>query len=195
MPAVGAALPTYCERLAEMAAAEQADGWLVACEEAGRFLVPCRELVTALCDLMGSLPQGLLEVCAGNGELADQLAAEGFSVIATDSAPPANSAVERIASGGALRRYRPQIVLGSFVPVDAGVDEAVLAFPSVKHYVVLGARLEGTFGSRALWRTPGWKTERLENVARWMLTRHDVWLGLPEQPLLRHGEAWLLSRQ
>ncbi|NLX97211.1 MAG: hypothetical protein GXY83_13640 [Rhodopirellula sp.] len=192
----GNTLPTFDERLAELAAAERADGWLVACEEAGRFLVPCKELIAALRDVSRSLQaERILEICSGSGELAASLAATGLAVVATDSAPVSNSAVERIEAGEALRRYQPSVVLGSFVPVDAGVDEAVLAFPSVKHYVLLGARLGGMFGSPALWRTPGWTAAPLENVTRRMLTRHDVWLGRPEQPLLRHGEAWLVSRQ
>ncbi|NUQ63793.1 MAG: hypothetical protein HUU20_15055 [Pirellulales bacterium] len=189
------ALPTYRERLAELAAAELSGGWLAACEEAGRFLAPCRELVTALADVLHSLSaEPLLEVCAGDGELAREFTVQGLRVVATDASRSPAVAVQRLTAGEALRRYRPSVVLGSFVPFDAGVDEAVLAFPSVAHYVVLGARLCGLLGSRALWQTPGWKADPIESVNRWMLTRHDVWLGLPDQPILRHGEAWLVKR-
>lgn len=192
---VPALVPTFNERLAEVAAVEQADGWLIACEDSVRFLVPCRELVVALAQVLKRLTPGpVLEVCAGNGELAAALTAEDLQMFATDR-EPCGDCVEQATADEALRRYQPQVVLGSFVPVDSRVDEAVLSFPSVQHYVVLGARLGGMFGSQALWQSSGWQAEPLEEVARWMLTRHDVWLGLPTKPVLRHGEAWLLSRR
>ncbi len=222
-------IPSFDERLAEIAAAEQAEGWLVACEDSERYLVPCRELVAVLAQVLERLaagggqrgresfsvssidspkgvavrptrkktpdpfPRPVLEVCAGNGKLAEALATENVKVIATDY-EPSGGGVQRATAEQALRRYSPAVVIGSFVPVDSGVDEAVMAFPSVQHYMVLGARLGGEFGSRALRQACGWRTEPLENVTRWMITRHDVWLGLAERPILRHGEAWLLSR-
>ena len=192
--AVSTAMPSFDERLAEIAAAEQADGWLIACEARGQFLVPCREQVTALAQVLKRLVPGpVLEICAGDGELARALATENLRVVATDR-DPREACVERATAEEALRRYRPRVVLGSFVPVDSRVDETVLSFPSVQHYVVLGARVGGIFGSQALWRSSGWQAEPLDEAAPWMLTRHDVWLGLPNKPVLRHGEAWHVKR-
>ena len=96
-------------------------------------------------------------------------------------------------SAQALRQYQPATVLGCFVPFDSDVDRAVLASPCVQSYLVLGARLNGQLGSRELWETPGWSAIRLPRVARWMITRHDVWLGA-ERGVLQHGEAWLFRR-
>jgi len=167
----------------------------VACERAGLYLAPCRELVAALAALLGRLARGgvVLEVCAGRGELAAALTEAGQGVLATDADPPAGSSVLRMTAGEALRRCRPRVVLGAFVPVDAGVDEAVLSCPSVEHYVLLNARIGGAFGSPALWRRPGWRAEPVAQIARWMITRHDVWLASPATRILTHGEAWLLS--
>ena len=192
---VTAALPTFESQLQEIAAAEQTDGWLDACEHTGRFLLVNRDFVASLAEWLRRLDESpILEVCAGSGELAEALAATGVPLLATDADPPADAAVERASAAESLERRRPAVVLGSFVPVDAAVDEAVLACPFVRHYVVLGARIGGLLGSAALWRAPGWTYQPLPHVARWMLTRHDVWTGLPEQPILQHAEAWCFSR-
>ena len=189
-------LPTFESRLDEIALAEWKDGWLCACEEDSRFLVISEELAESLAAALRSLflqDDEILEVCAGNGELAESLNAAGVPVVATDVSPPVGTSVRAASANNALETYRPGVVLGSFVPVDAGVDELVLSFPSVEHYLVLGARIGGLFGSAALWETPSWTAKPLQEVARWMLTRHDVWMGAPET-IIQHGEAWLFSR-
>lgn len=188
-------LPTFDQGVDSTAAAERGDGWLAECEAADRFLVPTCELIEALARFLRPLGGPVLEVAAGRGELAEALRDAGVEVLATDADSSPGSPVERRSASDALRHYRPRVVLGSFVPIDAGVDEAVLACPTVEHYVVLGARIGGLFGSPALWRNGGWTAAPAEDVARWMLTRHDVWLGRPGQPLLQHGEAWHLVRR
>jgi len=188
-------LPTFESWLDKIAAAEQGRGWLSVCEGADRFLLPNRQLIASLAELLRPLDRGLvLEVCAGRGELAEALASAGISVLATDAGAPSGSAALRASAQQALERYRPAAVLGCFVPVDARVDETIMTFPSVRHYVVLGARIGGLFGSEALWQNSCWKAEPLKQVSRWMLTRHDVWIGSPKQMILQHGEAWHFRR-
>ena len=188
-------LPTFESRLEDIAAAEQGEGWLSACEDSGRYLVPCRQLVASLAEVLGRLDADLvLEVCAGSGELAGQLREKGVPVAATDADPPAGSQTLGASAKEALRRHQPAVVLGSFVPIDAGVDELVMRCPSVRHYIVLGARIGGIFGSSALWCDAGWTAQPLEQVARWMLTRHDVRTGPSPREILRHGEAWHFRR-
>ncbi len=238
------ALPSFARWRERLIAAEQGAGWLDECDDAGRFLAVSSELVDALSGtlrgLAGDAP--VLEVCAGSGELARSLAFAGVRMQATDVEPvglgrrpgsdvghltngqvPSGGrdlSVLRMSAQAALRRFRPSVVLGSFVPFDAGVDEVILSCPSVRHYVVLNARIGGSLGSPALWQTSGWQAEPLEAVQPWMLTRHDTWLGphqpgcsdyqprggtdlpagQPQQPgwshtdLLRHGEAWHFTR-
>lgn len=196
-----------------MIAAEQDAGWLAECDDAGRFLAVSRQLVDALADKLRQLAGDgpVLEICAGSGELARALTATGVRVQATDSqvgfgrrtgpehSTDTASHVLPMSAEAALHHFRPKVVLGVFVPFDAGVDEAVLACPSVQHYVVLNARIGGLLGSSALWQRPGWRAEPLDAVGRWMLTRHDVWMGPVGQPdcsepnILQHGEAWHFS--
>ncbi len=60
MPALQTVLPTYESLLDEIGAAERGEGWLGACEQAGRFLVPCGELIGSLADWLGSFDDGPL---------------------------------------------------------------------------------------------------------------------------------------
>jgi len=190
------ALPTFASWLDQLADAKKRDGWLSACQDAGRFLLPCRQLITAPAKVLKSLKaEPVLKVCAGRGELAQALDAVGIPIVATDAKAPAGSIVLRVSTEKALKRYRPAVVLGSSVPLGSRVDEAVLGFPSVQHYIMLGARIGGVLGSEALWQNAAWVAEPLDRVSRWMLTRHDVWMGLPGRVVLQHGEAWHFRRK
>jgi hypothetical protein len=193
---VASSLPGFDFWLDQVVASEQGDGWLLACEGAGRFLAPCRELVQSLAALLRCLTNGrpILEVCSGGGELAAALRAAGVPILATDASPAEGTDVERIAAQEALQKYRPGVVLGAFVPSDAGVEPSILNCPSVEHYVVLGARINGAFGASALWQDARWQGSPLGEMTDWMITRHDVWLGRDRLPLLRHGEAWHFQR-
>ncbi len=192
-------LPSFAWWRAQVIAAEASSGWLAECDDAGRFLAVNRELVEALAVVLRQFAQDgpVLEVCAGSGALARPLAALGVHVQATDAEPPAGSDVLRMSGQTALRHFQPAVVLGVFVPHDAGVDEAVLACPSVRHYVMVNARIGGALGSPSLWAAPGWKSEPLDDVRRWVLTRHDVWLGHAGKKngdILQHGEVWHFER-
>jgi hypothetical protein len=195
LAAAPASLPTFETQLERLADTERSDGWLVSCDEAGCYLAINQEMVAAVASfLRGLRDKGpRLEVCAGNGELAWALCRRGVNLTATDVQPTGPS-VLRASAHAALRRYRPTVVLGSFVPVDARVDEQVLACPSVRNYLVLNACIGDECGSAALWRTVGWSGRRVPQISRWMLTRHDVWTGPERQSVIRHGEAWCFSR-
>lgn len=195
-PDVPAKLASRADVLGALAAAERAEGWLAECMDAGRYLALSAPFVDALAEALRCLGTSpVLEVCAGDGSLAAALGSRGTTIAATDVRPPAQTKarVEPLATDEALRCYRPRVVLGSFVPVDSLVDQQVLDAPDVRHYVLLNARLGGELGARCLWTHPGWRRMPLEQVTRWMICRHDVWLGLARR-LLTHGEAWLFSR-
>ena len=192
-------LPCFARWRERLIAAERSTGWFDECDDAGRFLAVNREMVDALAPALrrfaGSGP--VLEVCAGAGELARPLAALGVRLQATDAEPPDGSEVLRMSAEAALRHFQPDVVLGVFVPHDAGVDEMVLACPSVQHYVIVNARIGGSLGSPSLWSAPGWKSEPLEDIRRWVITRHDVWLGHAGEnngDILQHGEVWHFVR-
>jgi hypothetical protein len=194
LPAPGC-LPTFAQVLDDLAAAERRDGWLIECEQRDCYLALNRQLIEALAAAFRSLGSApVLEVCAGDGRLAGALIAAGIPVIATDAAPRGERGVEPLSAIAALSRHRPAVVLGAFVPLDAGIDAAVLETASVQHYLVLNARLGGALGATTAWGRSGWHAQRQDEITRWMITRHDVWLDDPAHPLIQHGEAWLLSR-
>ena len=189
-------LPSHAQVLSELVQAEKAEGWMARCEQAGRYLVLNTAFVAALARVLKSLGEApVLEVCAGSGSLAQALRECGIEVVATDADPPTGfrAQVQPWTAEEALRRHPSRVVLGSFVPVDAGVDRRVLDDFRVRHYLVLNACLDGVFGPRCIWTHAGWTRTPLDEVTRWMVTRHDVWLS-DDLPLLSHGEAWLLSR-
>ena len=186
--------PTHDQVLAELAAAERGEGWLAACEQAGRHLVVTRELADALARFVSALGPGpVVEVCAGRGELAAALQERGMDVATSDANPPAGSQTLRLDAAAALATFQPRTVIGGFVPADGNVDEAVLAAPSVQQYLVISARQNGQVGSPRLWSARGWRPVPLPDVTRLLVTRHDVWLG-DGRGVLRRGEAWLLQR-
>ena len=183
-------LPEHDEVVARVGAVEQEEGWLAACEHHGDYLVLTRPLVESLAQFLKQLGNGrVLEVGGGSGVLAEALDACGVKMIATDPGAAVGSMVQRMDGRTALRRFQPRVVLGSFVPFDSKVDEAVLGCSSVTHYLVLNARLGGAMGSEFMWRSRGWTATPLQEISRWMITRHDVWMG-KGRSLLRHGEAW-----
>lgn len=185
---------TYDEARGWVAAAEQGAGWLAACEEQDVYLLLTERMLDALASHLDDIREGsVLEICAGSGGLARALSARSVEVIPTD-ARTSHDSVEALCAADALSRYRPGTVLGSFVPCDSGVDERVLDCPAVNHYIILNARIGGRLGSPRIWSHPDWTAERLSAVEKWMICRHDVWLG-PGQELRRHGEAWHLRRQ
>lgn len=189
-------LPSYEDVLAEFTAVEQQDGWLARCADRRQYVARNREFVLELAGSLRACGSGpVLEVCAGDGRLAECLRQSGVDVIATDAAPPARRAgsVARLTAAEALAAYRPRVVLGGFVPAGAGVDDLVFGAPSVVEYVVLNARIWGEFGSASLWTGARWTALPLDQVSRWMISRHDVWLGDDVAPLHR-GEAWRFSR-
>lgn len=185
---------SYEEVLTELVEAEHAEGWLTRCVERGVFLAVNDGLIAALHGVLSSMEAGrVVEVCAGDGTLAAALRNVGSAVIATDACPPpgAGEAVQTLAADEALRRLRPRVVIGSFVPADSGVNEQVLGDSGVGHYLLLTARLPGDGGVAG--SPSGWKAEHLDHVARWMITRHDFHID-SSRPIVAHGEAWLLKR-
>jgi len=189
-------LPSYDDVLAEFVATEKGEGWLARCAERHHYLALNYQFVRALAASLRALGPGpVLEVCSGDGALAASLRRSGIDLIATDAAPAAQSTgpVEHLTAAEALATYRPRIVLGGFVPIDARVDDLVLGAPFVAEYVTLNARLWGEFGTTVLWTRTGWTSIPLKEVSSWMISRHDVWLG-DDVPPLRRGEAWRFSR-
>jgi len=181
----------FREAVALLRAAEKgiggADSWLEWCEQRTVFFLPTIEFAQALAPVVGGIIRPLtatapvLEVCAGEGLLAEALRAEGLQIVATDADPSPlarKRGVERASAAEALETLEPVLVRGCWVPADSGVDSAVMASPTVKHYLVINHSVNGIVGSEALWTTPGWTSERLRSAERYALCKFD-YLGGP----------------
>ncbi len=194
-------LPRFADVLDCVLKAEQSEGWLSVCEQRGVFVALNLEFVQELAVFLRRYTSGpVVEVCAGNGELARALTEAGVEVVPTDVRPTEAAQhgpgprVLAMDAATALARFRPKTVLAVFVPVDSEVDRQVLSFPSVCHYVVLGARLAGQFGSQWLWRSEGWSAEPVPSLSRFLVTRHDTVAGL-SGAVLQKGEVWWFRRR
>ena len=187
-------IPSYEFVIDSMAKAENGDGWLSQCIDQGKYIVLNRQFLRALADFLHDIEyQKFVEICAGEGRLAAALISYGHEVTATDKKVK-NSIVTNISAEDTLKKLKPDTVIGCFVPFDAGIDELVLADENVKNYIVLNAQLGGQFGSAWLWNNNDFHSEKISQVTKWMICRHDVWMG-SDQRILTHGQAWHFKRK
>ncbi|HET8628431.1 MAG TPA: hypothetical protein VFL91_13490 [Thermomicrobiales bacterium] len=143
-----------------------------------------REFVDALAAFLGGLAAGpLLEVGAGRGELSRWLRGRGVPIVATDDGSwldgrldwPRGLADDVLLFGyeAALARYRPAVVVCSWMPLGEDWTPAFRACPSVRHYLLIGEGPGGCTGTPASFAAPPpWRGESLRDLARHGLTRN-----------------------
>jgi hypothetical protein len=113
----------------------------------------------------------ILEICAGNGKLSYQLRKRGVPIMATDDYSWGISngcIVEKCTHKDALTRYKPEIVIASWIPRGASIGFDVLASPSVKYFIDIGDELSEETGlpySRYN-QLHNWRKEYLESVQK-----------------------------
>lgn len=195
-------LPAFRETVEWLRACEgggACGSWLEFCQRQGLFHVFTREYVRILAaHLSRPAHRRIVEVGSGSGRLAGAMRAEGLDVLATDPGgwegvePP--SWVERANTAAALARHRPDLVIGSWLPVDAPTHRRILADRSVRWYCVIDHEQNGIVGAEALADAPGWTATRLADADRWALTRWDTLTAVPHGTLIQHGVTLLFSR-
>ncbi len=143
-----------------------------------------REFVEALAArLRASSGAPVLEVGAGRGDLARALRGCGVPVVATDEGSWLDGrlrwprgvpeGVERLDYRAALARYRPGIVLCSWMPQGEDWTPAFRACPGVREYVLIGEEPGGSTGTRASFEAPPpWRRASLDGIARHGFTRN-----------------------
>jgi hypothetical protein len=183
----GEQLPDEAQVRTVLAACGRGAAWLLP-QEWGRlafvhqFLT--REFVDALADHLHSLNAApVLEVGAGQGDLARHLRSRGVPIVATDDGSwldgrygwpqglPAD--VVRLAYTDALRQYQPATVLCCWMPFGEDWTPAFRACPSVRAYVLVGEALGGSTGTRQAYSAPEpWRRESLDAIAALGITRN-----------------------
>ena len=186
-------LPAYEEALVSLAREERGEGWLAYCEARGIYQFPTREWTDALADAIREMgPELPLELGAGCGTLGRMLRTRGISLRMTD--PKGGEDIEALGAAAALARYRPDFVLSSWLPFDAGAEEEVLRAPGVGAYLAIVQTGEGFTGGAALRGAPGWEITPLPAVDRWSISRMDFLSEVDRGEHIRRGRAYLLQR-
>jgi DNA-directed RNA polymerase subunit RPC12/RpoP len=121
-----------------------------------------------------------LEVAAGDGMLSFWLRKYGVNIKATDSGKmydkiKRRAEVEIIDAVSAIRKYKPRMVVASWLPWDEPID--IQIFDEKVPYIVLigeeyGACGSERFWSENYWEKAGYKVE-YSKCSRWSLCRTD----------------------
>ena len=162
----------------EMEQAERGDGWAWWCAQHGIFVVPCRELIDAVAEILSPLPDPQIEIASGKGHLA-----EALDIQATDPAPGAAHVLQMDARS-AIDSFHPRTVLCCFPPVDAGIEHAI-AQSQVDHFLYIGPEPP---------RFPDWQRQPLPDVDTALLTRLDHLVDYTRATHRRGASAILFTR-
>jgi hypothetical protein len=118
----------------------------------GIYCFYSRPLVKALVRLVDG--RRCVEIAAGDGTLARFLTEAGAEVTATDDYSWRErvgyddlAEVEKLDAAGALREYRPQVVICSWPPPGNSFEAHVFTTPSVELYVLITSRHEFAAGN------------------------------------------------
>ena len=143
-----------------------------------------REFVSALAThILATGLAPVLEVGSGQGELARWLRRHGVPVIATDDGSWLDGrlswprgvpeGVEPLSYSAALARYRPQLVLCSWMPQGEDWTPAFRACTAVREYLLIGEGPGGFTGTAASFAPVApWQETSLEAIARLGIIRH-----------------------
>ena len=121
----------------------------------------------------------ILEIGAGNGLLSEELRKRKINIIATDDG---SAEIKPIASvqildyREAIRRFRPNIVLCSWMPFQEDWTSGFRRFKFVQEYILIGESPPyGCSGTDKTWEHhPGFSQMLLEDISKWSLCRSDL---------------------
>ena|SRR3989344_3123086 len=159
--------------------------WEKWCHDRRVWHIPTIEFVDALVEVMRELEGApCVEICAGKGKLSYHLHQRGIEIVATDDfswGSPHNSAlVERLSHRETLERYRPSIVLGSWIPMKTRIGFDVMDFPSVRYFIDIGEKVDhATWMTAEVYQRTDWERRTLPSVERYSFSASDDFLGNP----------------
>lgn len=161
--------------------------------ERGYWTVLNRDFVDSLySDIarLGTVALPIVEICAGRGRLAYHLRQKGLEVVATDSYSSMHSyrynegLVERLDHQEALVKYKPQVVIGSWLPPGPPNGEgdeianSVLRFPTVDYLFLIGEGIDGNAtGGPTLYQELGFALHRLDTTRFALGTTDNLYLN------------------
>ena len=169
------------------------------CEAFGIFQILNREFNDSLAveiKILGLKP--VMEVGAGGGELAAVLRRRGIDLVAVDNfSEPAPARVrtgaglpERKDYRAALDRFKPQLVICSWMPAGADWTVDFRAAASVRAYILIGDDEKMSGGDE-----PGWSSRVLKEPNKWSLCRLDLGVDFAKPDLWwRHSKVIIYER-
>lgn len=137
-------LPTQRECFQALASFSSIGEWAGFCEAHGIYQIVHQELIDDISDVLDRLgirSEPILEVAAGKGKLSYWLSKQGFVTNPVDDFSwdvELSAYVEPLKHDRALAKYRPEVVIGSWVPTSSSILPDVLSFPSVRYFLHLG---------------------------------------------------------
>ena len=145
-------------------------------------------------------PKLILDVCAGDGMLASVLANRGFNVKASDDYTwPFKERyfdVERRDYKEAIKKYRPDFIIGSWMPLHTDWTPYFRRIKSVKSYMIIGEGDGGCCGGN--WeQRKDWEARYHDLADPYSLCRTDVIWSFKEEKEgfeLKHSGVFTLSR-
>ncbi|HIG98101.1 TPA: hypothetical protein HA231_01610 [Candidatus Woesearchaeota archaeon] len=156
--------------------------WASFCRGRDVFHAFCYEFIEGLAAQIKALhvTGPVVEVAAGNGKLSHWLNAFGLSVIATDDYSTSwyiqprvinPQYVERLTHAEALRKYKPELVIGCWLPYRSTIALDALDAPSVKSYIDIGEGKHGCTGSDQLWEREGLSASLIRQADQFSVSR------------------------
>ncbi len=142
----------------------------------------------------------VLEVCAGDGLLTKWLKEEGINIIATDNFQweiPILFPVERIDAIAAARRYKPYLIIASWIECDTDLDVQLLN-ENCDCLIIIGEGEGGCTGSEGFWKKYEEKyTLRYAEIAdKFNLCRTDYSFAMFDgDNIMRHSSTVILERK
>ena len=184
----------HAEAIAKLAEEERGDGWLVFCERENLYQLPVVEWLDALIGEISALaPETPLEVGAGDAIIGKALQARGVNLKLTD--PAGRDGVVALDAKDALIAYAPDFVFSCWLPFDSGAERSILDTPSLRWYLAVVQQGPGYSGGEALWNAPGWRVRELGEVNHWSVSRADFLSDVDSGEHIRHGMAYLFTRE
>jgi hypothetical protein len=157
--------------------------WWKFCDNCGVHQIFNAEFINELTGEIKKLPESrIIEICAGRGDLSYRLKKHGINIIATDDYSwnlSTSALVEKLSHLEALEKYKPEIVLASWIPYKSGIGFDVLDFPSVKYFIDLGEDVGGaTWMTREIYERKDFERVYLENVQKYGICKTDYTCGM-----------------
>jgi hypothetical protein len=122
-------------------------------------------------------PKLILDVCAGDGRLAQLMARRGLNVKAVDNYSwefeKRYFDVEKMDYRDALALYKPDVVVGCWMNLNTDYTPDFRKTDSVKHYMMIGEGDGGCTGGN--WEErPGWNLEWWNKASHFSISRSDM---------------------